>query len=1409
MKKNIILKRKNFKFFITIIFVFFMVFILISSNISSLKIIRKSKDFKVNFEEKSVSISDGLAPPKKPIQKTYSNEKSINLIQSKIGQLDCYEMFGYKANPSPEELVWFYTCDPEYLEEIELSQSDDFIAGLTCGNDGYWYGCENGTGKLWIIDEYGEMTLIGGGGMNLNSIAYDPINNRIYASGCNNYLYEIVPDTGEQEKIGSFGSGANYMIGLSFDAEGILYGWDLGCDKLWVIDTEIGEATEVGPLGIDLNYAQDGDFYRESDQLYLTAYTTTGQLYECDKTTGECTLIGNFEDGAQITASMFDQCWCCHHDIGLKDINYPISGPAGPDMKMQITVENVGYNSETFYAQMEIIKNQEGAGTILLDEDFSDTFPPEGWETDYWLQCNDNCSSDPPCACAYRENHVENYDNYISSKPVNASGYEMCKLSFYFKADLHYPHHCNFYVKYRKNEDSPWVYITPWENPMNGNFEGRFYEIFISDYDQDCGDALEIRWEYIGYYYYFKSFVLDCVTIETCETYFEYTELIENITIKYGETIQVNFSEWMPSEWQDPDFENAWKNYYVHAFVKCRGDYNPRNDKKNKWVNLYFGYFDDIGCNNITGPESGPAQTFPVKSHVKNFGQFPESNFSINISIAETSISDTLINESSWSTVPPNGWTDQHNTINKSYGWRKSNTSYSGGKKPETYIPYYYCKADYVFYSYAIETSDYNMLKLTFKSYINDKSGQGFYSLEAGYSTDKETWHSVWHVEPVEDNIYDVVVPIFESSETLYIGFWVEGNPYYFHEWYIDDIRLFAIDSDEEFSDNLFYDNEIDPGEEIKIEFDNWIPEFLSEKITSQKSYFLRSWTNLDTTEDKDRENDLFEKFITLDFYHDVGIDKIESPTGHPLREGGQILHDNGGPDGRNGFVGSMYNGYSNILIDDFTATNNWTIQGGHIHFVWNSGYTSNTKTIRLYIFEETGICDPSLVLYDESEAIEFTEITTGNYYFSRPEIIVDFLLENPIHLSPGKWWIGIQPEGIIENIAYLLTAENKDCMIMADLPYFGYPRWSSSKYLWGDEYDISWQINGYADGLPYPDIWIQPGTEDIDVIVKNYGTFPENNLTCFAEIKEFITDPDNGTKVYEDNITNINLDEPLNGTELLLFDDFTFADEGVYGLYLDFPLEIDDYQRNNLERLIIAIDDTNPYSWVEDKDPPEPDGENGWYVSDVTITICAEDPDIQEGIPGSGVCGFYVSTNGETNFYPGDCITFVITEDGDNFVEYCAVDCAGNVESPKNTFTIDIDQTVPEISLTYDIVGGNKWQGWDFEFTATATDAMSGMDRVEFYLNNLIQETIEGSGPEFVWTIKYNPLPRAIFKTIAYDQAGLSDYDEIIDPTKNTHSYSKNYRIFNILNNYRVMYLSLLSDNFPVFRKILGGYDK
>jgi hypothetical protein len=279
-------------------------------------------------------------------------------------------------------------------------------------------------------------------------------------------------------------------------------------------------------------------------------------------------------------------------------------------------------------------------------------------------------------------------------------------------------------------------------------------------------------------------------------------------------------------------------------------------------------------------------------------------------------------------------------------------------------------------------------------------------------------------------------------------------------------------------------------------------------------------------------------------------------------------------------------------------------------------------------------------------------------------------------------------------------------------------------------------------------------------------------DLTCYAQIYEYITDPENGTELYNESIANIDLDTPLGGTEDLSFPDFTFAEEGRYGLFLQLPADPDDVPKNNEKSWGVWVDETEPMSdYPAVLDPPEPTGDAGWYVDDVTVTLNASDP--WSNAVTSGVKEIrYQIDSGPVEVIDGSTGSFVLTEDGEDIlIEYWAVDCVGNEESPKNSFTVSIDQTVPDISLTYEVIGGNMYQGWDFEFTANAVDEMSGMIKVDFYFNNELQHTVEGAGPDYIWEFRYWPIPKAIIRATGTDEAGLTASDEIVDPVKNAHS--------------------------------------
>jgi PKD repeat protein len=199
-----------------------------------------------------------------------------------------------------------------WLYSIDLDDPDDETcicpdypgsgSGGTWTDDGVILTSELFTGILYEVNPITcEWKIIGGGGVDLNCLAYDPIGKETYAC-TDEALYKIDINTGEQEYIGKFSGSVVIMIGISFDGEGKLYGWDIG-DNLWKINKNTASTDLVGSLGIDLDCAQDGAFHLADDILYLAAYTPDKEsyLYECDEDSGNCTLIGQFSENTQVT----------------------------------------------------------------------------------------------------------------------------------------------------------------------------------------------------------------------------------------------------------------------------------------------------------------------------------------------------------------------------------------------------------------------------------------------------------------------------------------------------------------------------------------------------------------------------------------------------------------------------------------------------------------------------------------------------------------------------------------------------------------------------------------------------------------------------------------------------------------------------------------------------------------------------------------------------------------------------------------------------------------------------------------------------------------------------------------------------------------------------------------------------
>lgn len=163
--------------------------------------------------------------------------------------------------------------------------------------------------------------------------------------------------------------------------------------------------------------------------------------------------------------------------------------------------------------------------------------------------------------------------------------------------------------------------------------------------------------------------------------------------------------------------------------------------------------------------------------------------------------------------------------------------------------------------------------------------------------------------------------------------------------------------------------------------------------------------------------------------------------------------------------------------------------------------------------------------------------------------------------------------------------------------------------------------------------------------------------------------------------------------------------------------------------------------SQVKSRQEPVPhiegiQGNNSWYISDVLISF-SYDPSLVSLI-------FYF-LDGEWYLYEEP---FTVSNDGLYLISWLWYDMSGG-ENEGQAIGLKIDQTPPSVQLTRKSGGNNK-----MIFTAEATDITSGMERVEFYLNDVLQQTINTLPYEYTWTGE----EKQWVYVIGYDNAGNSE---------------------------------------------------
>jgi len=1099
------------------------------------------------------------------------------------------------------------------------------------------------------------------------------------------------------------------------------------------------------------------------------------------------------------------------HDMAVTAINEPNSGTAAT-LPVEVEIKNIGQYPESFFDVNVNIKKEYPPDEFWGPEGFEsyqkriEIFPPTGWTNittnpaSTWYQYT--LGTIKTVRCAETGSSGVAQDEWFISKTFDCSAMATVMIQYWQYCYISETTPSVTYIEVLGSDDDGvnWNYLIKNYTASQTNYSTS--KFVISSWAAGQNDV-KIAFRFVSTadtslssYFYFDDFALGDTGI--IEQNFDGTWGTYGNNPPPGWTI-LDYGSESPPTWNS----NDWYRYSKWGGYGARCYYSPL-ENCDDWLitptidcllltgtalrfrHYYYYSGNQTGTiegsidNGLTWTKLIASYTTVTDGYSSSYGQFRDFDISswadgqsqVKIRFRYTGyngwyweVDDVWVGSGSYHTTfedyipesgfPPVGWnqiiygTDPENMWSGAPDGTATNpsgvTPHSGEDMAE-YDSYYISSANSsLLYTPAINFNPYNgnIIKLHFWMYHDTGYTTSADKVDIYASTDGSNFNFIESFPRYDGTTgwaeHVVDLSSYGSSSTVYIGFM--GVAALGNSCYIDDVSVRAYVTLSEYSDTItiIADDWIVPGEIVTLNFDDWTPDDLSTPQNADISYFVHATCSLS---DGDSANNYIVNYITLNYFRNVGVKQITSPA--------------------DGSRGTWLKYTNEVYANALGSTTGTMICAIRLTPTELAGHNGEKVTkVKFYHYDDAAgyTHDGTVRIYDQG-----TATAPG------PQIASQAFTG-----ASGAQWIEIPISGPTID-------ETKDIWIGIDIPHSTAPQhhpqglssggvtgksfWFSSNggTTWVDltsSYAYDNMIEAYVEvggGPPTVDLYLKPGSQTISAIVNNLGTFTETGLTCYATIWDYFTDP-NGTINWTDDVSGITLD--VGGEEPVNFVSYNFQDEGVYKLDIELPLFDDIQPGNNLKSLGIGIDGTLPTS-THTLTPASPDGLNGWYVSNVKVKLEAEDPE-SNGI-SSGLDEIkYMIDGGSVQTYTGE---ITVSSDGSHTVEYWAIDNVGNEETPHNTVTFKIDKAVPEIALQYEVTGGNEWTGWELTFTAIASDVTSGMDRVEFYYNDVLQSTVNGSGPSYVWVLEnYNPVLIVTIKTTGYDMAGNSKSDEIKNP--------------------------------------------
>jgi hypothetical protein len=532
-----------------------------------------------------------------------------------------------------------------------------------------------------------------------------------------------------------------------------------------------------------------------------------------------------------------------------------------------------------------------------------------------------------------------------------------------------------------------------------------------------------------------------------------------------------------------------------------------------------------------------------------------------------------------------------------------------------------------------------------------------------------------------------------------------------------------------EYSETITNVDEFDPDEILTLEFPDWTPAGIAAGESGPRNYTVVATVSYNP--DMNADNDAMNQSFTLEYFHDIEVKEITQPSAGD-RADVEIGYSDGHTENAYAWVsGAPWTIAMELSDPELAAYRDYDLT--------EVTFSAGCDDYGFYVVDY----DIYYAIGSLPDIATLTPIASGQSSGTGWDTITVPAQEMP---DTGSAFVIVKYSNYGGGFPAGFDYDNGDTRGQHMLDLDTTNTWIHLQDLWGAP--AVWGLEAglsLGSGPGSGDVFLQPGTYPFAAMTANIGTFPETGLTANAKLFAF-NETGDPYLIYEENYTDFDLD--ISEEEEATFGSYTFVDNGIYELDINLPLATDDFIDNNFEKIFIGIDSVAPIS-EHALDPAAPTGANGWYISDVTVTLTAEDG---EEDWQSGVDFIEYRIDGGA-WQTGD--TFVISTNGMHTIDYRATDNVGNVEDP-NSFDIDMDQDGPTIDLTWEAGQGKN----EIIFTATCSDADSGMDYVEFYINDVLQLT--ATSAPYTFTMVHGAGTKYTVKAIAYDLAGLSDFDEI-----------------------------------------------